>query len=66
MASEEEILKQKLEDLQKKLGKKQMFEEVVATLKSLLRTSYPSASPSIRELVRIFDKAKYLHLSLSS
>lgn len=50
MASEEEILKQKLEDLQKKLGKKQMFEEAVASLKSLLRETYPSASPSLRKL----------------
>ncbi|KAJ8555438.1 hypothetical protein K7X08_012934 [Anisodus acutangulus] len=44
----EEALKQKLEELQKKLGKKQLFEEAVSSIKSLLLQYYPCASPSLR------------------
>ncbi|XP_052209542.1 E3 ubiquitin-protein ligase AIP2 [Diospyros lotus] len=49
MASEVE-LKQKLQDLQKQLGKKQLFEEAVSSIHSLLRQCYASASPSLRKL----------------
>uniref|UniRef100_A0A5B7BAC9 RING-type E3 ubiquitin transferase n=1 Tax=Davidia involucrata TaxID=16924 RepID=A0A5B7BAC9_DAVIN len=49
MASEDD-LREKLQDLQKQLGKKQMFEEAVSSIKSLIRESYPSASPSLRNL----------------
>ncbi|KAM3378846.1 E3 ubiquitin-protein ligase AIP2 [Capsicum galapagoense] len=44
----EEELKQKLQELQKQLGKKQMFEEAVSSIRSLLLQYYPSASPSLR------------------
>lgn len=44
----EEELKQKIQELQKQLGKKQMFEEAVSSIKSLLLQHYPSASPSLR------------------
>ncbi|XP_059642456.1 E3 ubiquitin-protein ligase AIP2 [Cornus florida] len=49
MASEDE-LRQKLEGLQKQLGKKQIFEQAVFSIKSLLLQSYPSASPSLQKL----------------
>ncbi|KAL6965675.1 D-lactate dehydrogenase [Sarracenia purpurea var. burkii] len=49
MGSEDE-LKQKLQDLQKMLGKKQLFEGAVSSIKYLIRESYPSASPSLRKL----------------
>ncbi|KVI01460.1 E3 ubiquitin-protein ligase AIP2 [Cynara cardunculus var. scolymus] len=45
----EDELKLKLQDLQKQLGKKQMFEEAVASIRSLLHQFYPSASPSLRK-----------------
>lgn len=44
----EEELKHKLQELQKQLGKKQMFEEAVSSIRSLLLQYYPSASPSLR------------------
>lgn len=44
----ENELKLKLQDLQKQLGKKQLFEEAVASIRSLLKEFYPSASPSLR------------------
>ncbi|XP_057467911.1 E3 ubiquitin-protein ligase AIP2 [Actinidia eriantha] len=49
MASEADLM-QKLRDLQKQLGKRQMFEEAVSSIKSLLRQTYSSASPSLRNL----------------
>ena len=49
----EEDLKQKLQDLQKQLGKKQLFEEAVSSIGSLLTQSYPSASPSLRKSVSL-------------
>lgn len=45
---EEDKLKQKLQELQKQLGKKLMFEEAVSSIRSLLHQFYPSASPSLR------------------
>jgi E3 ubiquitin-protein ligase AIP2 len=48
MASEDN-LKLKLQDLQKQLGKKQLFEEAVTAIGSLLKDSYLSASPSLRK-----------------
>ncbi|KAK4422335.1 E3 ubiquitin-protein ligase AIP2 [Sesamum alatum] len=48
MASEEG-LQQRLQELQKQLGKKQMFEESVSTIRSLLQQHYSSASPSLRQ-----------------
>ncbi|RVX17500.1 E3 ubiquitin-protein ligase AIP2 [Vitis vinifera] len=50
-SSSEENLKQQLQELQKQLGKKQMFEEAVLLIKSLLVDHYPSSSPSLRKLV---------------
>ncbi|XP_009760745.1 E3 ubiquitin-protein ligase AIP2 [Nicotiana sylvestris] len=44
----EEELKQKLQELQKQLGKKQIFEEAVSSIRPLLLQYYPSASPSLR------------------
>ncbi|XP_065851454.1 E3 ubiquitin-protein ligase AIP2 [Euphorbia lathyris] len=49
MASEEE-LKQQLEELQKQLAKKQIFEEAVSSIKTHLRDFYLSSSPSLRKL----------------
>lgn len=48
---EENEMKQKLLDLQKQLGKKQLFKEAVSTISSLLTLSYASASTSLRNLV---------------
>ncbi|RWR95850.1 E3 ubiquitin-protein ligase AIP2 [Cinnamomum micranthum f. kanehirae] len=50
MASEEDCSKieQRLQDLQKQLGKKQMFEETVSSIRSLLQI-YPSSPPSLRK-----------------
>lgn len=47
----EEELKHKIQELQKQLGKKQMFEEAVSSIRSLLLQYYPSASPSLRNSV---------------
>ena len=54
-SSSEENLKQQLQELQKQLGKKQMFEEAVLLIKSLLVDHYPSSSPSLRKLVSNFS-----------
>ncbi|XAR57559.1 Ubiquitin--protein ligase [Bertholletia excelsa] len=51
MASDETVLTQKLQDLQKQLGKKQLFEEAVSSIKSLLRQFYPIASSNLRKLI---------------
>ncbi|XP_058757618.1 E3 ubiquitin-protein ligase AIP2-like [Vicia villosa] len=48
MASEDSV-KHELEELQKQLGKKQKFEDAVSSLKSLLQSTYPSASTSLRK-----------------
>ncbi|GAB2295156.1 hypothetical protein Dimus_029330 [Dionaea muscipula] len=50
MASDDDYLRQRLEALQKQLGKKQTFEEAVSSIKSLLVESYSSSSPSNRKL----------------
>ncbi|KAI3833538.1 hypothetical protein MKW98_024537 [Papaver atlanticum] len=50
-SSSEDQLKLKLQDLQKQIGKKLMFEEAVSNIKSLMIENYPSASPSLRELI---------------
>ncbi|KAK3003958.1 hypothetical protein RJ639_020229 [Escallonia herrerae] len=47
----ETIVKEKLQEMQKQLGKKQMFEEAVSSIAALLRQFYPSASPSLRKSV---------------
>ena len=54
-SSSEENLKQQLQELQKQLGKKQMFEEAVLSIKSLLVDHYSSSSPSLRKLVSNFS-----------
>ncbi|CAM8981080.1 unnamed protein product [Rhodiola kirilowii] len=46
---EEVALMQRLLDLQKQLGRKQLFEEAVSSITSLLRETYPSASPDLRK-----------------
>ncbi|GLT97181.1 hypothetical protein SLE2022_147610 [Rubroshorea leprosula] len=48
-SSSEESLKQRLEELQKQLGKKQRFEEAVFSINSLLQNNFSSASPSLRK-----------------
>ncbi|KAE8689066.1 E3 ubiquitin-protein ligase AIP2 [Hibiscus syriacus] len=48
-SSSDESLKQQLEELQKQLGKKQRFEEAVASINSLMKLHYPSAAPSLRK-----------------
>ncbi|KAI3920629.1 hypothetical protein MKW92_020990 [Papaver armeniacum] len=50
-SSSEDQLKLKLQDLQKQIGKRQMFEEAVSNIKSLMIENYPSASPSLRKLI---------------
>ncbi|XP_042500298.1 E3 ubiquitin-protein ligase AIP2 [Macadamia integrifolia] len=47
----EDSLKERLQELQKQLGKKQMFEAAVSSIKSLLIETYPSASPSLRNSI---------------
>ncbi|KAK1368010.1 hypothetical protein POM88_034102 [Heracleum sosnowskyi] len=47
---EDNEMKQKLQELQKQLGKKQLFEEAVSAISSLLTLSYASASTSLRNL----------------
>ncbi|KAL3633446.1 D-lactate dehydrogenase [Castilleja foliolosa] len=48
MASDDEI-QQKLQQLQKQLGKKHLFEESISTLRSLLKHHYSIASPDLRK-----------------
>ncbi|KAJ4967789.1 hypothetical protein NE237_014490 [Protea cynaroides] len=50
-SSSEDSLKERLLELQKQLGKKQMFETAVSSIKSLLIEAYPSASPSLRKSI---------------
>ncbi|XP_074577992.1 E3 ubiquitin-protein ligase AIP2 isoform X2 [Curcuma longa] len=45
----EQTAMEELQSLQRKLGKKQSFEEAVASIASLVRGKYPSASPSLRK-----------------
>ncbi|KAL8107435.1 E3 ubiquitin-protein ligase AIP2 [Apium graveolens] len=47
---EENDMKQRLQELQKQLGKKQLFEQAVSTISSLFTLSYASASPSLQNL----------------
>ncbi|KAL5698572.1 RING-type E3 ubiquitin transferase [Ranunculus cassubicifolius] len=47
----EAYLIEKLQNLQKQLGKKQSFEEAVSSIKSILIQNYPSASPSLRKSI---------------
>ncbi|KAJ4801787.1 E3 ubiquitin-protein ligase [Rhynchospora pubera] len=51
MASDESRLTQELDDLQRKLGKKQQFEAAVGSISSILRERYVSASPSLRNSI---------------
>ncbi|KAJ3677128.1 hypothetical protein LUZ60_002852 [Juncus effusus] len=51
MASDESVIKQELQELQKKLGKKQQFEEAVASIASILRERYLGSSPSLRNSI---------------
>ncbi|XP_073021373.1 E3 ubiquitin-protein ligase AIP2-like [Primulina eburnea] len=48
--AQEEGVKSRLQELQKQLAKKQMFEESVSNIRSLLQQCYSSASPSLQEL----------------
>ncbi|CAA3024028.1 E3 ubiquitin-protein ligase AIP2 [Olea europaea var. sylvestris] len=50
MATSENELTKRLEELQKQLAKKQMFEGSVSTIRSLLQQHYSSASPSLQQL----------------
>ncbi|KAK9131527.1 hypothetical protein Sjap_012014 [Stephania japonica] len=51
MGSHENPLKERLEDLQKQVGRKNSFEEAVNALKTLLIENYSSASPSLKKLM---------------
>eukprot|EP00262_Sarcandra_glabra_P007854 TRINITY_DN20908_c0_g1_i1.p1 TRINITY_DN20908_c0_g1~~TRINITY_DN20908_c0_g1_i1.p1 ORF type:complete len:359 (+),score=61.22 TRINITY_DN20908_c0_g1_i1:98-1078(+) len=51
MAPDDNLLIQKLQDLQKQLGKKNVFEDAVSSITSLMRETYPSASPSVRKSI---------------
>lgn len=53
-SSSEDCLTQRVDELQKQLGKKQKFEEAVSSIRTLLQQSYPSASPSLRQKVLVF------------
>lgn len=53
MERKEDEIKQKLQELQRQLGKKQSFEEAVSSIRSLLLPYYPSASPSLQKSVYI-------------
>ncbi|KAK9946791.1 hypothetical protein M0R45_012236 [Rubus argutus] len=46
---DEQYLKQRLEELQRDVSKKQKFEAAVGSLNSLLRDRYSSASPALRK-----------------
>ncbi|XP_008797364.1 E3 ubiquitin-protein ligase AIP2 [Phoenix dactylifera] len=46
-----ELVMEELQALQKKLGKKQSFEEAVSSISSLLRDRYSSSSPSLRKSI---------------
>ncbi|CAL9768082.1 unnamed protein product [Musa acuminata subsp. burmannicoides] len=48
MGSEQAVMEE-LQALQRKLGKKQSFEEAVSSITSLVRSRYSSASPSLRK-----------------
>lgn len=50
MATENSLMEE-LQALQKKLGKKQTFEEAVSSIQSLLRDHYASSSPSLRNSI---------------
>lgn len=45
-------LEKKLQELQKQLSKKNLFEEAVTSIRSLLQKHYPSASLSLQKSVR--------------
>lgn len=47
----ENFLMEELQSLQKKLGKKQSFEEAVSSIQSLVRDHYASSSPSLRQSI---------------
>lgn len=49
MDRKEDEIKQKLQELQRQLGKKQSFEEAVSSIRSLLLQYYSSASPSLQK-----------------
>jgi E3 ubiquitin-protein ligase AIP2 len=51
MASDEAQLRRELDELKKKLGKKQQYEASVASISSIVRERYSSASPSLRSSV---------------
>ncbi|XP_078429533.1 RING/U-box superfamily protein [Wolffia australiana] len=51
MSVHEEIVIAELQKMQKQLGKKQSFEEAVAGIISILRTSHPSSSSSVRKSI---------------
>ncbi|XP_058108719.1 E3 ubiquitin-protein ligase AIP2 [Magnolia sinica] len=52
MGSEEKLeVEKRLQDLQKMLGKKNMFEESVSSIRALLLEHYPSSSPSLRKSI---------------
>ncbi|KAJ3704881.1 hypothetical protein LUZ61_008586 [Rhynchospora tenuis] len=51
MASDESQLTQDLDDLQRKLGRKQQFEAAVGSISSILKERYASASPSLRNSI---------------
>lgn len=51
MASDESTLRRDLDELQKKLGKKQQFEAAVASISSIVRERYAAAPPSLRNSV---------------
>ncbi|KAJ6826985.1 E3 ubiquitin-protein ligase AIP2 [Iris pallida] len=48
MASDDSLMEE-LQSLQKKLGKKNSFEEAVSSIQSLVRDRYSSSSPSLRK-----------------
>lgn len=55
MAANEGEIQLRLQELQKQLAKKQMFEGSVSEIRSLLQHHYSSASPNLRKTVRPSD-----------
>jgi hypothetical protein len=64
MASDEAQLRRELDELQKKLGKKQQFEEAVASISSIVTERYSSASPSLRSSVLLLFSSSFSQTQL--
>lgn len=64
MAANEGEIQGRLQELQKQLAKKQMFEGSVSEIRSLLQHHYSSASPNLRKTVCVSDFTLFFFFSL--